>query len=641
MRCWLILGIKPTADRAIIRAAYAKKTHACHPEEDPEGFAELHAAYSEAMRYARAQSRRSEAGLPPEPPARPGREEPQEIGGEEPETPGGTYDFSSADTPTPAETAPTAQEESALAAPPAETAEPQEDLFAGYRFGEAPETAEVAAPPADEPPAEPAPADPGQTPPEDLFADYQFADAPPLPRRKPLPGSRGDGAAIPKRSVDEEEKLTHLRELLEQMQRSSDMPAGDAAPEAPALAEDAETPAEALPSAGVPSEPATGGEGPTEGAPEPLAEEVTDSTPVENVPDEAIPESTGSPGIPDDGEYDFGDLPAGLDSLWQEEEEPTPEGFARTRAEVTRRIRFENSEAAVLYPLKHGRLPAPELLIGGDRERAAEYPADAPVAAPPPAAAPDPDLPNEVAGESPKPAHRVLRIAVYMTALLLLFASGSDAGIGLRLLRTAVVGLMLLGWEQLLQERLPGVKRTAARLMRRWNAHLNRRSTRNCIAFALLCMGPLLVPEQSRPFGGGALFWLVGLSTMLYGFGVLAHVSRRWGVPPRHKTAVWWVTRGLQTFWFWVFFAALGPGVAAGFLLSCLAGWLLGAAPKKLPLGHVWVCWAVAFLLLALVPGLALSGYAEDLYMMLILGAMALPPVETARRVIQRRLTRK
>ncbi len=38
MNFWEILGISPTTDLAAIRHAYAEKTRACHPEEDPEGF---------------------------------------------------------------------------------------------------------------------------------------------------------------------------------------------------------------------------------------------------------------------------------------------------------------------------------------------------------------------------------------------------------------------------------------------------------------------------------------------------------------------------------------------------------------------------------------------------------------------------
>lgn len=62
MNCWNILGIPPQTDLAAIRAAYAEKTRACHPEEDPEGFAALHEAYRAAMAQARQwRSRPAEA----------------------------------------------------------------------------------------------------------------------------------------------------------------------------------------------------------------------------------------------------------------------------------------------------------------------------------------------------------------------------------------------------------------------------------------------------------------------------------------------------------------------------------------------------------------------------------------------------
>lgn len=53
MNVWQVLGLEPTADKAAIRHAYAKKTKLCHPEEDPEGFNALHQAFTAAMQYAR------------------------------------------------------------------------------------------------------------------------------------------------------------------------------------------------------------------------------------------------------------------------------------------------------------------------------------------------------------------------------------------------------------------------------------------------------------------------------------------------------------------------------------------------------------------------------------------------------------
>lgn len=63
MNFWEILGISPTADLAAIRHAYAEKTRACHPEEDPEGFDKLHTAFQEATQYAR-RSRRAAPAAP-------------------------------------------------------------------------------------------------------------------------------------------------------------------------------------------------------------------------------------------------------------------------------------------------------------------------------------------------------------------------------------------------------------------------------------------------------------------------------------------------------------------------------------------------------------------------------------------------
>ena len=61
MNFWEILGISPTTDLAAIRHAYAEKTRACHPEEDPEGFDKLHTAFQEATQYARRSRRAAPA----------------------------------------------------------------------------------------------------------------------------------------------------------------------------------------------------------------------------------------------------------------------------------------------------------------------------------------------------------------------------------------------------------------------------------------------------------------------------------------------------------------------------------------------------------------------------------------------------
>lgn len=53
MDIWEILGIPETEDLDAIRRAYAKKLREVHPEEDPEGFQRLHAAYQAIRKMAR------------------------------------------------------------------------------------------------------------------------------------------------------------------------------------------------------------------------------------------------------------------------------------------------------------------------------------------------------------------------------------------------------------------------------------------------------------------------------------------------------------------------------------------------------------------------------------------------------------
>ena len=70
MNFWNILGIPPQADLEAIRAAYAEKARACHPEEAPEEFETLHEAYRAAMAQARQwRSRPAEAAPEPDLPA--------------------------------------------------------------------------------------------------------------------------------------------------------------------------------------------------------------------------------------------------------------------------------------------------------------------------------------------------------------------------------------------------------------------------------------------------------------------------------------------------------------------------------------------------------------------------------------------
>ena len=64
---WNELGLPGPAGLPDIRSAYAQKLKTAHPEEDPEGFQRLHAAYQEASRRAR-RARSAQTG-PEDPPA--------------------------------------------------------------------------------------------------------------------------------------------------------------------------------------------------------------------------------------------------------------------------------------------------------------------------------------------------------------------------------------------------------------------------------------------------------------------------------------------------------------------------------------------------------------------------------------------
>ncbi|MDE6056364.1 MAG: J domain-containing protein, partial [Lachnospiraceae bacterium] len=48
---WNILGIEPSRDEAVIKKAYAQRTHQYHPEENPEMFLRLRKAYQAALAY--------------------------------------------------------------------------------------------------------------------------------------------------------------------------------------------------------------------------------------------------------------------------------------------------------------------------------------------------------------------------------------------------------------------------------------------------------------------------------------------------------------------------------------------------------------------------------------------------------------
>ena len=70
---WGELGLGGPASLEEVRQAYAHRLKQTHPEEDPEGFQRLHAAYQEARRLARqAQGKGRQPLEPPAPAPRPG-----------------------------------------------------------------------------------------------------------------------------------------------------------------------------------------------------------------------------------------------------------------------------------------------------------------------------------------------------------------------------------------------------------------------------------------------------------------------------------------------------------------------------------------------------------------------------------------
>lgn len=52
MSCWEFLGIEPTSDQRSLKRAYAKKLKQHKPDQDPEGFKQLRAAYEQAQYLA-------------------------------------------------------------------------------------------------------------------------------------------------------------------------------------------------------------------------------------------------------------------------------------------------------------------------------------------------------------------------------------------------------------------------------------------------------------------------------------------------------------------------------------------------------------------------------------------------------------
>lgn len=82
---WSQLGLPGPSDLPEIRHAYAEKLKTTHPEEDPEGFQSLHAAYQAASRMARQRKRRERPAQPE--PVRPPETPP------EPEPPREEFDF--------------------------------------------------------------------------------------------------------------------------------------------------------------------------------------------------------------------------------------------------------------------------------------------------------------------------------------------------------------------------------------------------------------------------------------------------------------------------------------------------------------------------------------------------------------------
>ncbi len=61
MDCWAVLGIDRTSDTTVIRKAYKQQLLVHHPEEDPEGYQNVRAAYAAAMNAAKLLAEHDEA----------------------------------------------------------------------------------------------------------------------------------------------------------------------------------------------------------------------------------------------------------------------------------------------------------------------------------------------------------------------------------------------------------------------------------------------------------------------------------------------------------------------------------------------------------------------------------------------------
>lgn len=96
---WQILGLDgPTRDVMKIRKAYASKAKMTNPEDDPEGFEQLHNAYHNAMRFARSNTHVTQITVPSDEPEYEPEDEPdvkENSVSKDNEEPKESFDFSS------------------------------------------------------------------------------------------------------------------------------------------------------------------------------------------------------------------------------------------------------------------------------------------------------------------------------------------------------------------------------------------------------------------------------------------------------------------------------------------------------------------------------------------------------------------